>query len=190
MKVYTRRGDGGETGIWGGVRLAKDEPRIEAMGAVDELNAAVGFAAASVRDAGCFQEGDPAPGLLRVIQQDLLVALTDLMAPGTNGPGANLPRLTGGDIHALETAIDDLTGRLPELHNFIVPGGTEAAARLHLARTVCRQAERRVTTLRRHEDVSPQVCAYLNRLSDLLFLLARYANHVAGAADIIWAPRG
>jgi cob(I)alamin adenosyltransferase len=82
-----------------------------------------------------------------------------------------------------------VTARLPELSNFIVPGGTEAAARLHLARAACRRAERRVTTLRRNEDVSPDVCSYLNRLGDLLFILARYANHVAGAADIIWAPR-
>lgn len=190
MQVYTRRGDGGETGIWGGVRIAKDEPRMEAIGTVDELNAAIGFAAASVRDAGCFGEGDPAPGLLGMIQQDLLVAGTELMAPGSEGPGAKLPRLAGSDVEALETAIDDLTGRLPELRNFIVPGGTETAARLHLARTACRRAERRVTALRRNGQVSPQVCAYLNRLSDLLFVMARYANDAAGAADIIWAPRG
>ncbi|HEX6454746.1 MAG TPA: cob(I)yrinic acid a,c-diamide adenosyltransferase [Trebonia sp.] len=190
MKVYTRHGDGGETGIWGGVRIAKDEPRMEAIGAVDELNAAIGFAAAAVRDAGCFKDGDPVPGLLGLVQQDLLVAGTELMAPSREGPGASLPRLAGSDVAALETAVDDLTGRLPELRNFIAPGGTEAAARLHLARTACRQAERRLTTLRRDEDVSPQLCAYLNRLSDLLFVLARYANHVAGVTDIIWAPRG
>lgn len=189
MKIYTRRGDGGETGIWGGARLAKDEARVEAAGAVDELNAAIGLAAAAARDEGCFEDGDPVPGLLGLAQQDLLVAGTDLMAPGREGPGASLPRLAGGDIARLEEAIDDLTGRLPELRNFIVPGGTETAARLHAARAVCRRAERRVTTLRREEDVSPEACAYLNRLGDLLFTLARYANHVAGTADIIWAPR-
>jgi cob(I)alamin adenosyltransferase len=108
-----------------------------------------------------------------MIQRDLLVAGTELMAPSSEGPGANLPRLAGSDVEAPETAIDDLTGRLPELRNFIAPGGTETADRLHLARTVCRQAERRVTTLRRNEGVSPQVCAYLEWLSDLLFVMAR-----------------
>jgi cob(I)alamin adenosyltransferase len=189
VKIYTRKGDGGQTGIWGGVRLAKDEARMEAIGAVDELNAAIGFAAAAVQVADCFDDGDPVPGLLGSVQQNLLVAGTELMAPSREGSGKDLPRLAGGDVTRLEAAIDDLTARLPELRNFIVPGGTETAARLHLARAVCRRAERRVTTLRRNEDVSPDVCGYLNRLGDLLFILARYANHVADAADIIWAPR-
>ena len=189
MKIYTRHGDGGEKGIWGGVRLAKDEARMEAIGTVDELNATIGFAAAAVRDASCFEDEDPVPGLLGLVQQDLLVAGTDLMAPSRQGPGARLPRLAGGSIARLEEAIDDLTDKLPELRNFLAPGGTESAARLHVARAVCRRAERRVTTLRREEDVSPEVCVYLNRLGDLLFVLARYANHVAGTADIIWAPR-
>jgi cob(I)alamin adenosyltransferase len=162
---------------------------MEAIGAVDELNAAIGFAAAAVQEADCFDDGDPLPGLLGSVQQDLLVAGTELMAPSREGSGKDLPRLAGGDITRLEAAIDDLAARLPELRNFIVPGGTETAARLHLARAVCRRAERRVTTLRRNEDVSPDVCGYLNRLGDLLFILARYANHVADAADVIWAPR-
>lgn len=189
MKIYTRHGDGGDTGIWGGVRLAKDEARIEAIGTVDELNAAIGFAAAAVRDSGYFNGGDPVPGILGSVQEDLLVAGTELMAPSREGPGAGLPRLADGDVARLEAAIDDLTGRLPDLRNFIAPGGTEAAARLHLARAVCRRAERRVIRLRRDEDVSQQVRVYLNRLGDLLFVLARYANHAAGTADIIWAPR-
>jgi cob(I)alamin adenosyltransferase len=189
VKIYTRHGDDGETGIWGGVRLAKDEARIEAIGTVDELNAAIGFAAAAVRGSGYFNSGDPVPGILGSVQEDLLVAGAELMAPSREGPGASLPRLADGDVARLEAAIDDLTGRLPELRNFIAPGGTEAAARLHLARAVCRRAERRVITLRRDEDVSQEVCVYLNRLGDLLFVLARYANHAVGTADIIWAPR-
>jgi cob(I)alamin adenosyltransferase len=189
VKIYTRHGDGGQTGIWGGVRLAKDEARMEAIGTVDELNAAVGLAATAVRDSGCFESGDPVPGILGSVQQDLLVTGTELMAPSREGPGASLPRLADSDVTSLEAAIDDLTGRLPELRNFIAPGGTETAARLHVARAVCRRAERRVTTLRRDEDVSTEVCAYLNRLGDLLFVLARYANHAAGTPDIIWAPR-
>lgn len=127
--------------------------------------------------------------LLESVQQDLLVTGTELMAPSRKGFGKDLPRLADADTARLEAAIDDLTTRPPELRNFIVPGGTEAAARLHLARAVCRRAERRVTTLRRNEDVSPDVCGYLNRLGDLLFILARYANDACGAADIIWAPR-
>jgi cob(I)alamin adenosyltransferase len=189
VKIYTRNGDGGQTGIWGGLPLAKDEARMEAIGSVDELNAAIGFAAAAVREADCFDDGDPVPGLLRSVQQDLLVAGTELMAPSREGSGKDLPRLADTDTGRLEEAIDDLTARLPELRNFILPGGTETAARLHLARVTCRRAERRLTTLRRNEDVSPDVCVYLNRLGDLLFILARYANHVADAADVIWAPR-
>jgi cob(I)alamin adenosyltransferase len=189
VKIYTRKGDGGQTGIWGGVRLSKDDARMEAIGTVDELNAVVGLAAAAARDAGCFGDEDPVRGLLGSVQEDLLVIGTELMAPGREGSGASLPRLSGADVTRLETAIDDLTGTLPELRNFIVPGGTETAARLHAARTVCRRAERRVTTLRREEDVSQEVCSYLNRLADLLFVLARDANHAAGAADIVWAPR-
>lgn len=190
VKIYTRNGDGGETGIWGGVRLAKDDARMEAIGTVDELNAAVGLAAAAAQGDRSLDDGELLPGLLGSVQQDLLVAGTELMAPSREGPGANLPRLAGDEVTQLEAAIDDLTARLPELRNFIVPGGTETAARLHLARAVCRRAERRLTTLRRSEDVSPDVCVYLNRLGDLLFVLARYANHVAGTADITWAPRG
>ena len=189
MKIYTRKGDGGQTGIWGGARLAKDEARMEAIGAVDELNAAIGFAAAAAGQAGCFDDGDRLPGLLESAQRDLLVTGTELMAPSRDGSGKDLPRLAGDDTARLEAAIDDLTATLPELRNFILPGGTETAARLHLARAVCRRAERRVTTLRRNEDVSPDVCGYLNRLGDLLFVLARYANHAVGTADVIWAPR-
>jgi cob(I)alamin adenosyltransferase len=189
VKIYTRKGDGGQTGIWGGVRLAKDEARMDAIGSVDELNATIGFAAAAAREADCFDDGDPVPGLLRSVQEDLLVAGTELMAPSRERSGKDLPRLADADAARLETAIDDLTARLPELHNFILLGGTETASRLHLARAVCRRAERHVTTLRRNEDVSSDVCAYLNRLGDLLFILARYANHVADAADVIWAPR-
>lgn len=189
MKIYTGKGDEGRTGIWGGMRLAKDEARMEAIGSVDELNAAIGFAAAAVQQAGCFNDDDPVPDLLESVQQDLLVAGTELMAPSREGSGKDLPRLADDDVTRLEAAIDDLSARLPELRNFILPGGTETAAWLHLARAVCRRAERRLTTLRRNEKVSPEVCVYLNWLGDLLFTLARYANHVAGAADIIWAPR-
>src|SRR5579859_6102680 len=123
VNIYTRKGDGGETSIWGGVRLAKDEARMEAIGTVDELNAAIGLACAVIAETEVRE-------LLRSVQEDLLAAGTELMAPAREGSGANLPRLAPDDVTRLEAAIDDLTARLPELRNFIVPGGTEAAARL------------------------------------------------------------
>ncbi|WP_158881031.1 cob(I)yrinic acid a,c-diamide adenosyltransferase [Amycolatopsis anabasis] len=185
MKVYTRKGDTGETGIWGGKRIGKDEARMEAIGTVDECNAAIGLAAT----------GDLPPEVAEVlatVQNTLFVVGSELMAPERTGSGASVPRLTGDETSHLETVIDELDGRNPELKNFILPGGTVAAAQLHVARAVCRRAERRVAALTRAEaeGVSPDVPAYLNRLADLLFVVARYVNHVAGVPDVPWAPRG
>lgn len=182
MKVYTRHGDAGETGIWGGKRLGKDEARIEAIGAVDECNAAIGLALS----AGL--PGEVAE-ILTDAQNTLFVVGSELMAPERTGPGASLPRLTGQEVVRLEAAIDGIDARNPELSNFILPGGTVASAQLHLARAVCRRAERRVTALSRTEDVVPEVMSYLNRLADLLFVAARFANHEAGTPDVPWAPR-
>ncbi len=181
MKIYTRKGDAGQTGIWGGIRLGKDDLRVEAIGAVDECNAAIGVALA---------QGLPGrvAVLMRQVQSALFVVGSDLMAPDRSGPGASLPRVSDDDAARLEQAIDELGAELPALRNFIIPGGTQAAAQLHLARTVCRRAERRVTSLAtRGDPVSSSVQAYLNRLSDLLFIAARYLNHTAGAGDVIWA---
>jgi cob(I)alamin adenosyltransferase len=182
VKIYTRKGDGGETAIWGGRRLAKDDARIEAMGAVDECNAAIGMALAHGM-----------PGQLRDIllpvQAKLMVVGSELMAPQRAGSGASLPRLAAQDVTALEDAIDALEADLPELRNFILPGGSLPAAALHIARAVCRRAERRVTTLRRSGEVAPAVPAYLNRLADLLFSAARSAGAAAGQPDSVWAPR-
>jgi cob(I)alamin adenosyltransferase len=183
LKIYTRKGDAGETGIWGGVRLGKDDLRIEAIGAVDECNAAIGVALA---------QGLPEriAVLMGQVQSTLFVVGSDLMAPDRSGPGASLPRVSDGDATRLEQAMDELELELPPLRNFIVPGGTQAAASLHLARTVCRRAERQVTRLaRRGDPVSGALRAYLNRLSDLLFVAARYLNHTAGAGDVVWAGR-
>lgn len=182
MKIYTRKGDAGQTSIWGGRRIAKDEARIEAMGAVDECNAAIGLAAACELPA-------EVSTVLETVHECLFAINCELMAPDATGPGASIPRPTSEDVTRLEAAMDDLDQQLPELRNFIHPGGTLGAANLHLARTICRRAERRVTTLRRSEHVSAEVPAYLNRLADLLFVLARYVNHSADIPDARWAPR-
>jgi cob(I)alamin adenosyltransferase len=180
MKIYTRKGDSGQTSIWGGRRLSKDHARMEAIGAVDECNAAIGSAIAL---------GLPAEveNLLRAAQGRLFVIGSELMAPDRTGGGGSLPRPDESDVADLEAAIDSLELGLPELRNFILPGGTAAAAALHVARGVCRRAERRVATLNRVESVVPVVPAYLNRLADLLFVAARHANNAAGIPDAIWS---
>jgi len=179
VKIYTRKGDSGETGIWGGVRLGKDDLRIEAIGAVDECNAAVGVALAQ----GLPERLVP---LMQQVQTGLYIVGSELMAPDRAGPGGSLPRINDDDAARLEQAIDELELELPALRNFIVSGGTLAAAHVHLARTVCRRAERQVTRLARPGDpVSGAVRAYLNRLSDFLFVAARYVNHTAGTGDIV-----
>jgi cob(I)alamin adenosyltransferase len=183
MKIYTRRGDTGETGIWGGKRVGKDEARIEAIGTVDECNATLGVVAAHVG------LPDVVADVLRTVQNALFVVGSELMAPERTGSGASVPRLADDDVTHLEQVIDELDGALPELRNFILPGGTPAAADLHVARAVCRRAERRVATLRKAEEVSPAVGQYLNRLADLLFVLARHVNHEAGVADVAWHAR-
>jgi cob(I)alamin adenosyltransferase len=179
VKIYTRKGDAGQTSIWGGRRLDKDAARVEALGSVDECNAALGAALAA---------GPPAEvrQVVAAAQGDLLVIGTELMAPERTGAGRTLPRLSADAVTRLEMAIDRIEAGLPELTNFILPGGTPAAAELHVARAVCRRAERRVTTLRRDSDVPPVISEYLNRLGDLLFVAARSANHAAGVSDAVW----
>ncbi len=182
MKIYTRKGDGGQTSIWGGRRLSKDDARIEAIGACDECNAAVGAALA---------HGVPAElaAILQAVQGRLFVIGSELMAPDRSGPGSGLPRLADSDVAGLEMSIDDLQDALPELRNFILPGGSQGAAELHVARAACRRAERRVTTLGRAEPVVPLVPAYLNRLADLLFVAARAVNAATGVPDAVWSGR-
>jgi cob(I)alamin adenosyltransferase len=179
MKIYTRKGDAGQTSIWGGQRVSKDAIRMEAIGAVDECNAAVGLAAA-------YKLPQIAADVLITVQESLFTVNCELMAPEETGAGASLPRLTHEDVTYLETVIDEVDELLPELKNFIHPGGTVEAATLHVARAACRRAERQVTALRRAETVSDEVPAYLNRLADLLFVLARYVNHEAGIPDARW----
>jgi cob(I)alamin adenosyltransferase len=179
MKIYTKTGDSGETGLYGGPRVRKDAPRIEAYGTVDELNSVLGM----VRAEQLAQDLDE---LLAGIQNELFSLGAELATPEPADHGTALigpPR-----IAALEAAIDEFEGRQTPLRQFILPGGTAAAAALHLARTVCRRAERGVVTLAGlpNEKVSPHLVVYLNRLSDLLFVLAREANRSAGKTDVAW----
>lgn len=180
-RIYTKSGDGGETGLGDGRRVPKDHARVEAYGQVDELNAVLGLLAAYCPDA-------PEGGLLRVIQNDLFDVGADLCIPATAAeqPGDVL-RVTAAQAERLEQAIDRVNEGLQPLKSFVLPGGGPAAAWLHLARTVCRRAERAVVGLTHHEAVNPQVVVYLNRLSDLLFVLARAAN-AGGAGDVLWVP--
>jgi cob(I)alamin adenosyltransferase len=178
-RIYTRGGDAGETSLGSGERVAKDDARIEAYGDVDELNALLGVALA--RGAAA----DP----LERIQNDLFDVGADLAVPLSDTKRERL-RVTAEQVAWLEQRCDEANADLPMLRSFILPGGTETAALLHLARTVCRRAERRVVTLAGREEVNPQARAYLNRLSDLLFILARAANAQAGAEEPLWKPGG
>ena len=181
MKLYTKGGDGGETGLLGGRRVPKDDLRVQAYGEVDEVNAQIGFALA-------LDPVDFARALLETVQRDLFTIGAELAAPDpiTVAKGLPDPLLSGRETEALERAIDAHDAELPRLRSFILPGGTEKAAAFHVARAVCRRAERAVVSLSRQAPVSPAILAYVNRLSDLLFVLARAANARAGRADIVW----
>ena len=181
MKIYTRTGDGGETGLFGGGRVSKDHVRVEAYGVVDELNAGLGLCVEAVAD----QE---IRNWLSWIQNDLFSLGSSLSAPrGEDGRvRPELPPLPVERLEEMETWIDLATEEAPELRSFILPGGTRGAASLHLARTICRRAERAVVRLNRDGESDPLVIKYLNRLSDLLFALARLENVRKGVSDVVW----
>ncbi|MEN9939154.1 MAG: hypothetical protein RLZZ387_5733 [Chloroflexota bacterium] len=180
MKVYTKTGDKGETGLWGGHRVAKDAVRVQAYGTVDECNAAVGVARAAGLDAGL-------DALLAQVQDQLFVVGSDLATPGE---AVGIPRITAAEVSFLEQAIDGLESELEPLRQFILPGGSLGAAHLHMARTVCRRAERWVVSLSHEEQINEQIGVYLNRLSDFLFVASRAANARAGVPDVPWnSPR-
>ena len=180
MKLYTKTGDDGSTGLIGGSRVSKSDPTIEACGSVDEANTAIGLAVASCDDE---EMGD----WLRHIQSELF-SLGAELATVSNPKAA--PRVDASHVAQLERWIDGATGDVPPLRNFILPGGCETAARLHHARAVCRRAERAVVALADGHPVGGFAVAYLNRLSDLLFGFARLANQRAGTEEVPWiAPR-
>ena len=179
MRIYTKTGDDGTTGLFGGVRVSKACARVDAYGTVDELNATLGWA----RSTGLPPEVDR---VLGHVQEDCFRLGAFLAAAPGKDPG--IARLTEADVTRLERAIDRLEDGLPPLKTFILPGGCEGAARLHLARTVCRRAERALVGLAAHEALDALFVHWINRLSDLLFVQARAANAAAGVADVPWAP--
>ena len=181
MKIYTRTGDQGDTGLFGGGRVRKHHPRVAAYGDIDELNSVIGVARASA-PAELFDD------LLVSIQRDLFSLGGHLATPDPDKVRKALEKadLDTGRIAEFERAIDQADGELPALKAFVLPAGTPKAAALHLARTVCRRAERSVVALTENSSVPELFLVYLNRLSDLLFTLARLANHRAGIGDVTW----
>lgn len=181
FRIYTKTGDKGETALFGGKRVPKDHLRVDAYGTVDELNSFLGWLRDSV-------PGHSQAGLLEAIQSRLFTAGAHLASDPEKHPPT--PDLTVADITALEQAIDAMEEELPELRNFILPGGHPSVSVCHVCRTVCRRAERLVVALNHHEPVDPMVLQYFNRLSDFFFVLARHIGHQLGIEEISWKPRG
>jgi cob(I)alamin adenosyltransferase len=178
-KIYTRTGDDGTTSLGTKERVLKDSLRVKANGDIDELNASIGLAIASAL------EEDISTTLTR-IQNELFNLGSQLAFPTQNGASAGVPSVTSEHVDALESAIDELLQEVGPLDNFILPGGSDGAAALHSARTICRRAERSLVTLSQAEDLEEITLIYLNRLSDALFVMARYENKMKGISDIIW----
>lgn len=179
-RIYTRAGDAGETSLGDGTRVAKTDARIETYGTVDELNSSLGLALAAPDLPASFR------GALEGVQQALFDLGADLSVPLEDE--RDRLRIEPGQVEALEELCDEVNAGLEPLRSFVLPGGTEASARLHVARAVCRRAERLAVALAESGSVNPHALAYLNRLSDLLFILARAANAAAGADEPLWKP--
>lgn len=180
IRIYTKTGDDGQTSLFGGKRLWKDSQRVVAYGTLDELNAALGVAASFLAD-------EKSKNILETIQTDLFYIGAELANPQKIGKSANKVFALGKKkISGLEKAIDRYDSNLPALVNFILPGGSKSASLLHLSRSICRRAEREVINLSKKEEVNPNILMYLNRLSDLLFILARYANKLENKKENIW----
>jgi cob(I)alamin adenosyltransferase len=178
MKIYTRTGDDGETGLFGGTRVPKDALRIESYGTIDELNAHLGVVRSLLPPNDIDDE-------LLLIQNELFVLGADLATPSEK-TGSSIRRILPSDAARLERVIDRIDPLLEPLRAFILPGGTPVAAQLHVARTICRRAERLIVRLAHAEPPLRDPIIYLNRLSDLLFILARYANHLSGTSEMLW----
>ena len=181
-KVYTRTGDDGMTSLGAGQRVPKDSPRVAAYGTVDELNSAVGAALAAGPDARIADA-------LATIQNELFHLGSDLCVTEADKASRPVPRIEERHVMSLERLMDELSEDLAPLENFVLPGGTSGAALLHVARAVCRRAEREVISLARAEPVGDQVVVYINRLSDALFVMARWENRRKGVPDVLWNSR-
>jgi len=180
MKIYTKTGDGGETSLFGGKRVWKDDLRLSAYGTIDELNAVIGLGITEILNPELRQA-------LFSIQNNLFILGSDLATPMDKGnKNFIIPRVQKEQYENLEKLIDEMDSKLAELKNFILPGGTKGSAYLHLSRTVCRRAEREVVALSKKEEINNEVEIYLNRLSDFLFVAARYDNFISGKEDILW----
>jgi cob(I)alamin adenosyltransferase len=180
-KIYTRRGDDGSTGLFGGPRVRKDDLRVAAYGDIDELNSSLGVAREDL------PEGD-LRALLDALQSELFTLGAQLATPDADAAPKEVPRIATQHVERLEREIDRLTEELPPMKNFILPSGSRAGAALHFSRTVCRRAERKVVELAECGPVSAEALAYVNRLSDLLFVMARAANLRSGGREIPWVP--
>lgn len=180
-KIYTKRGDGGTTALGGGQRVPKDTLRVAVYGTVDELNSQIGAALA-------LGLCDRLAEVLPAVQNELFDVGSDLCFLEEDKAKYPLPQIEARHVERLEALIDEMTAVVGPLENFILPGGSPGAAQLHVARTVCRRAEREATTLARAENIGSQVLPYLNRLSDALFVMARYENHAQGVAEPLWRP--
>lgn len=181
MKIYTKTGDKGETSLFGGARVPKDHIRIEAYGTVDELNSYLGL----VRDEPLSQHDEK----IIITIQDRLFTLGSLLAADPSKSNLKLPQITASDITFLEHEMDNMNETLPEMKTFVLPGGNKAASLCHVARCVCRRAERNVITLSRNETINELLIIYLNRLSDYLFVLARKQMFDNQATEVPWIPK-
>jgi cob(I)alamin adenosyltransferase len=179
MKIYTKKGDSGNTSLFGGQRVSKSSKRIDAYGTVDELNSILGMATS-------FGLSEKGTELLKTVQQQLFILGADLATPQSKEIRIN--RIGSNEVEFLENAIDDMEKSLEPLKNFILPGGAKAGSTLHFARTVCRRAERITVECRHEEEISEVAIMYINRLSDFLFVLARYENNQAGTEEKTWVP--
>lgn len=189
-KLYTRSGDDGTTGLFSGARVSKNHPRIEAYGTVDEFNACLGMCVSEATRATKDVPEDRSEVIRRIltqVQSRMFDIGADLATPDGANNEARIMRISADHIAEIERAIDEVDGQNDPLHNFIMPGGTELAARLHLARTVCRRAERLIVALAHHETVGDPLLRYVNRVSDLLFAMARLANKGTGL-EAPWIP--
>ena len=187
MKLYTRTGDDGTTGLFSGARVSKDHPRIEAYGTVDELNAVLGLVLAACDRTHAFEQR--VHEVVSVLQSRLFDIGADLATPEGAKQQARIHRIDDEDVAEAEGWIDEMEAANPPLRSFVMPAGTELAARLHLARTVCRRAERTIISLGSIEPVGEPLLRYMNRLSDLFFAMARRANHERGIPDAPWTPK-